>query len=157
MSNKLDIRLAQPDDRLKLIEVQRRASLAGNDGDVRQQLLDRPEIIDLDPAMIAANEVFVAQIGDRIVGFATIITHEGDDAELEGLFVEPSEWRKGIATALVHQIEREAAAWGTNRLHVLANRNVLGFYEAAGFTIVGEQKTELGPVGLLMVKPVNPQ
>ncbi|MDO8361020.1 MAG: GNAT family N-acetyltransferase [Devosia sp.] len=155
--SKLDIRLAQPDDRLKLIEVQRRASLASSEEEVVRQLRERPEIIDLDPEMIAANEVFVAEIGDRIVGFATIITHEGDDAELEGLFVEPSEWRKGIATALVHQIEREAAAWGANRLHVLANQNVLGFYEATGFTKIGEQKTELGPIGFLMVKPVNPQ
>lgn len=156
MSN-LDIRLAQPDDRLKLIEVQRRASLASSEEEVARQLRERPEIIDLDPEMIAANEVFVAEIGGRIVGFATIVTHEGDDAELEGLFVEPSEWRKGIATALVHRIEREAAAWGANRLHVLANQNVLGFYEATGFTKIGERKTELGPIGFLMVKPVNPQ
>jgi GNAT superfamily N-acetyltransferase len=155
--SRLDIRLARPDDRLKLIEVQRRASLASSEEEVLRQLRERPEIIDLDPEMIAANEVFVAEIGDRVVGFATIVTHEGDDAELEGLFVEPSEWRKGIATALVHQIEREAAAWGANRLHVLANQNVLGFYEATGFTKIGEQKTELGPIGFLMVRPVKAQ
>ena len=153
--NRVDIRLAHPDDRLNLIELQRRASLMWED--VRQQLLDDPGIIDLDEEMLANNEVFVAEIAGRIVGFATIIAHEGNDAELEGLFVEPAEWRKGIGTALVRQIEREAAAWGANRLHVLANANVLGFYEAAGFTRIGEQKTELGPVGLLMVKPVNPQ
>jgi GNAT superfamily N-acetyltransferase len=153
--SRIDIRLAHPDDRLNLIELQRRASLMWED--VRQQLLDDPGIIDLDEEMLANNEVFVAEIGGRIVGFATIIAHEGNDAELEGLFVEPAEWRKGIGTALVRQIEREAAAWGANRLHVLANANVLGFYEAAGFTRIGEQKTELGPVGLLMVKPVNAQ
>jgi len=153
--SRIDIRLAHPDDRLNLIELQRRASLMWED--VRQQLLDDPGIIDLDEEMLANNEVFVAEIGGRIVGFATIIAHEGNDAELEGLFVEPAEWRKGIGTALVRQIEREAAAWGANRLHALANANVLGFYEAAGFTRIGEQKTELGPVGLLMVKPVNAQ
>ncbi len=52
-------------------------------------------------------------------------------------------------------IEREAAAWGANRLHVLANQRVIGFYLSAGFTQIGEQVTDLGPVGLLMVKPVN--
>jgi len=150
----VEIRLAHPDDRLNLIELQRRASLVYED--TRQQLLDDPDVIDLDEEMLANNEVFVAEIGDRIVGFATIIAHEGNDAELEGLFVEPSEWRKGIGLMLVHQIEREAAAWGASRLHVLANRNALGFYEAAGFTIIGEKKTELGPTGLLMAKPVRP-
>ncbi len=152
---KLDIRLAHPDDRLNLIEVQRRASLASETGDVLQQLLDDPSIIDLDEEMLANNEVFVAEHDGRIVGFATIIAHEGNDAELEGLFVEPDQWRKGIATQLVRAILREAAAWGASRLHVLANPNVLGFYEANGFSKVGEQRTQLGPIGILMARPVH--
>ena len=152
----LAIRLARPDDRQNLIELQRRASLASETGDVLQQLLDDPDIIDLDEEMLANNEVFVAEKDGTIVGFATIIAHEGNDAELEGLFVEPSHWREGIATQLVHAIEREASAWGASRLHVMANQNVLGFYLANGFTKIGERKTQLGPVGLLMVRPVNP-
>jgi N-acetylglutamate synthase-like GNAT family acetyltransferase len=152
----LDIRLAQPDDRLKLIELQRRASLMWDD--VREELLARPELIDnsLPAEMIANNQVFVAQSSKDIVGFATIVTHEGNDAELEGLFVEPAEWRKGIGTALVQAVAREAQAWGANRLHVLANRNVRGFYEANGFESLDEQKTLLGPMALVMAKPVKP-
>ncbi len=155
MSGPLDIRLAEPDDRPQLIEVMRRASLAGNGPEIVRQLLERPELIDIDEEMLANNEVFVAQHGDTIVGFATIIAHEGNDAELEGLFVDPAHWRQGIATALVHAIEREAHAWGASRLHVIANRNVLGFYQSVGFVEIGEQKTELGPVASLMVKPVR--
>lgn len=150
----IDIRLAHPDDRLNLIELQRRASLVWED--TRQKLLDDPGIIDLDEEMLANNEVFVAEIAGRIVGFATIVAHEGNDAELEGLFVEPALWRKGIGRALVQQVEREAMAWGASRLHVMANQNALGFYTAMGFSKIGERKTQLGPVGLLMAKPVNP-
>jgi GNAT superfamily N-acetyltransferase len=153
----LDIRLAQPDDRLKLIEVQRRASLAGSEDDVRRQLRERPELIDLDAEMIAGNQVMVAELGRTIVGFATIVTHEGDDAELEGIFVEPAHWRKGIGRTLLHAMEREAAAWGANRLHVLANVDALRFYEINGFQRLGEQRTELGPVALLMAKPIRLQ
>lgn len=150
----IDIRLAHPDDRLNLIELQRRASLVWED--TRQKLLDDPDIVDLDEEMLANNEVFVAEIAGRIVGFATIVAHEGNDAELEGLFVEPALWRKGIGRALVQQVEREAVAWGASRLHVMANQNALGFYTAMGFSKIGERKTQLGPVGLLMAKPVNP-
>ena len=53
-------------------------------------------------------------------------------------------------------IEREAQAWGANRVHVIANRNVRAFYEVAGFEVVGEQKTLLGPIALVMVKAVTP-
>ena len=153
MTGNLDIRLARPDDRTDLIELQRRASLVWEDS--RQQLLDNPGIIDLDPEMIARNEVFVAELDGQMVGFAAIVAHEGNDAELDGIFVEPSSWRQGIGTALLLQIEREAAAWGASRLHVIANRNVEAFYNKAGFVAVGEHKTDLGIIGLVMVKPVR--
>jgi N-acetylglutamate synthase-like GNAT family acetyltransferase len=157
VSGSIDIRLARPDDQPTLIELQRRASLVWND--VRDQLLARPELIDeaIPQEMIANSQVFIARRGELVVGFATIIAQEGNDAELEGLYVEPSEWRQGIGSALVDAIEREAQAWGATRLHVIANRNVEGFYLAAGFTATGEQKTLLGPIALLMVKPVRPQ
>lgn len=155
----LDIRLARPDDRQDLIDLLWRASLAWDV--VRQDLLDNPDVIDVDPEMIARNQVLVAEQDGLIVGFATILPREnrdgeaeGNDAELEGIFVEPSAWRRGIGTALLHQIEREAQAWCANRLHVVASPNVEGFYLAAGFTRTGEQKMAFGPNGLLMVKPV---
>jgi len=152
--SRLEIRIAHPDDRPNLVELQRRASLAFEDGDVRQQLLDNPDLISLDEEMLANNEVLVAEVGDRIVGFATIVAHDGNDAELEGLFVEPTEWRKGVGSALVRAIEREAAAWGASRIHVLANEHAQAFYEAVGFNKIGEKRTELGPMAAMMVKPV---
>ncbi|MEQ1771599.1 MAG: GNAT family N-acetyltransferase [Devosia sp.] len=153
----VEIRLARPDDRLDLIEVLRRASLAGSEPEVIETLRDNPEVMDVDAELIAANEVFVADEDGTVVGFATIIAHDGNDAELEGIFVEPSHWRRGIATALLHQIEREAAAWGATRLHVLAGQMALGFYRTTGFEKVGEQKTEFGPIAFLMVKTVRGQ
>jgi N-acetylglutamate synthase-like GNAT family acetyltransferase len=57
--------------------------------------------------------------------------------------------------ALLHQIEREARAWGANRLHVVASPNVEAFYIAAGFIRTGERKMPFGPNGLMMVKPVR--
>ena len=114
--------------------------------------------------MIARNQIFVAERAGRIVGFATIVPREnndgegeGNDAELEGIFVEPADWRKGIGMALLHQIEREAQAWGANRLHVVASPNVEGFYLAAGFIQTAEQQMPFGPNGLVMVKPVPPR
>jgi GNAT superfamily N-acetyltransferase len=150
----LDIRIAHPDDRLNLVELQRRASLAGATGDVLQHLLERPELIDLDEEMLANNEVIVAERGARILGFATIVAHDGNDAELEGLFVDPAHWRQGISRALVHAIEREAAAWNATRLHVLASTAAIPFYTALGFEAVGEQRTELGPMATVMAKVV---
>lgn len=155
MSHRLDIRMAHPDDKLNLVDLQRRASLAGYSGAILQRLLEEPEIIEmnLDEMMLANNEIVVAEIGTRIVGFATIIAHDGNDAELEGIFVEPEMWRQGIGTALVHAIEREAIAWEATRLHVLANPNALDFYKALGFSASGERKMRFG-TAIVMAKPV---
>lgn len=148
------IRLAHPDDRLNLIELQRRASLVGETGEVLQRLLDEPELIDIDEELLANNEVIVAEIGSTIVGFASFIAQDGNDAELDGLFVEPSHWRQGIGRTLIEAVERELVAWQATRLRVVANPNALAFYTALGFVTVGEEKTPLGPVAPVMAKAI---
>ena len=148
------IRLAHPDDRPNLIELQRRASLVGETGDVLQQLLDDPSLIDIDEELLANNEVICAEIGSTIVGFASFIAQDGNDAELDGMFVEPSHWRQGIGRMLIEAVERELVAWHATRLRVLANPNALAFYRAVGFEIIGEEKTPLGPVAPVMAKAI---
>ena len=151
----VEIRLAHPDDRLNLIELQRRASLVGETGDVLQRLLDEPELIDIDEELLANNEVIVAEIGTTIVGFASFIAQDGNDAELDGMFVEPSHWRQGIGRALIEAVERELVAWQATRLRVVANPNALAFYTALGFVVIGEEKTPLGLVAPVMAKTIT--
>lgn len=154
MSRHITIRIAHPDDRLNLIELQRRASLVGETGDVLQRLLDEPELIDIDEKVLANNEVVVAELGTTIVGFASFIAQDGNDAELDGMFVEPSHWRQGIGRMLIESLVRELIAWKVTRLRVVANPNALEFYKAVGFTIIGEEKTPLGPVAPVMAKTI---
>ena len=94
----LSIRLARPEEREALEELQRRASLAL--GEYNEQLEANPDAIDLPLAQIERGEVIVAELDGRIAGFAAVLI-EADAAELDGLFVEPDLWRQGIGTALV--------------------------------------------------------
>lgn len=152
---KLNIRIAHPDDRLNLSALKRRASLAGETGDVLQSLLEDPTLTDIDEELLANNEVIVAEQGSTIVGFVSLSAQDGNDAELEDMFVEPSHWRQGIGRELMRAAEREALAWGATRLRVVGNPNALAFYTALGFAQVGERKTELGPVAPLLAKPIT--
>jgi GNAT superfamily N-acetyltransferase len=145
------IRLARGSERSEIVELQRRASLTWDEDGLRDYFLAHPEIIDLPGEMIDRQQVFVAEIGGRIVGFATIIPHE-KGAELEGIFVEPDEWRKGIGRLLLDRIDLEAQARGVNELHVIANPKAQSFYARAGFRVTGQMKTQLGPTALLMMK-----
>ena len=133
----LSIRLAKPDEREELEELQRRASLALPD--YREQLLSHPDAIHLPPAQVANGQVLVAELDGRVAGFAAVV-----GGELDGLFVEPDLWRRGIGAALVdaatHQARRKGLA-----LTVIANPNARDFYESCGFSLEGETQTRFGP------------
>ena len=155
MSRQIHIRLAHPDDKLNIIEVQRRASLASETGDILDKLLEQPELFEIDEELLANNEVIVAEIGATIVGFASFIAQDGEDAELDGMFVEPNHWRQGIGRLLIEAVERELVAWQATRLRVVANPHALAFYKAVGFVTIGEAKTPLGPVAPVMAKAIT--
>lgn len=146
------VRKARPDERPTLIELMRRASLVWED--TRADLLARPELIDVPTTQIESGQVIVADIGG-VVGFAAILPRDDGDVELDGLFTEPRHFRGGIGRTLVDAVVEEAKGLGASAVHVLANRNVLAFYEAVGFRVIGEITTELGPTGSLMVKTVD--
>ena len=81
-----------------------------------------------------------------MLGFAVVLPREDGDAELDGLFVEPTYWRHGIGRALVdagraHGYARTDAA----SLWVTANTRALGFYGSCGFVTVGEVATRFRP------------
>src|SRR3954467_15890675 len=92
----LVIRVAQPEEREELEELQRRASLA-NEND-RPHLEAHPDAIHLPPAQIANGKVYVAELDGRVAGFAAVV-----GGELDGLFVEPELWRRDIGAALVEE------------------------------------------------------
>jgi N-acetylglutamate synthase-like GNAT family acetyltransferase len=137
----LQIRLARPEERDELEALQRRASLAL--GDYRAQLEANPDAIELPLAQIERGEVVVAEVDGQIAGFAAVII-ENDHAELDGLFVEPDRWRRGIGTALIGAAVHEARNQGLT-LMVVANPTVRQFYERCGFAYEGEAQTRFGP------------
>ena len=133
----LSIRLAEPDEREELEELQRRASLAL--ADYREQLLAHPDAIHLPPAQVANGQVLVAELEGCVAGFAALV-----GGELDGLFVEPELWRRGIGAALVDAATHRARRKGL-ALTVIANPSARDFYEGCGFSLDGEVQTRFGP------------
>ena len=136
-------RLALPAERDALEELQRRASLIWEED--REALLAHPDAIELPLEQITEGRTVVAESDDELLGFAVVLRREDGDAELDGLFVEPSQWRRGLGRALVEQAERIAARDGATNLWVIANTRALDFYGACGFVKVGEAATRFRP------------
>ena len=137
----LVIRLARAEERFALEEIQRRASLALPK--YREDLEAHPDAIQLPQEQIDRGDVFVAELAGRPVGFAAL-----DGAELDGLFVEPDLWKRGIGRQLVDAATHEARRRGLS-LRVLGNPTARKFYERCGFVAEGIEQTRFGP-GLRM-------
>jgi GNAT superfamily N-acetyltransferase len=135
------IRPARPEERAELEELQRRASTALPD--YRAQLEANPDAIHLPAEQIEAGQVMVAEDDEGIAGFAVVLIEE-HSAELDGLFVEPRLWRKGIGTALTNAAIHEARRRGL-ALTVIAEPGARSFYEKCGFRFEGEAETRFGP------------
>jgi GNAT superfamily N-acetyltransferase len=137
----LGIRLARPEERQALEALQRRASLALDE--YREQLLAEPDAIELPPGQIERGEVIVAELDNQIAGFAAVLIDDAV-AELDGLFVEPKLWRRGIGAALIDVAVHEARRQGL-AMTVIANPSAREFYEKCGFTVEGDAQTRFGP------------
>jgi GNAT superfamily N-acetyltransferase len=135
------IRLARTEERLALEKIQRRASLALPD--YRDDLEANPDAIHLPQEQIDRGDVFVAEIDGRVVGFAAL-----EGPELDGLFVEPDLWKRGIGRQLVDAATHEARRRGLS-LTVLGNPTAREFYEHCGFVAERIEQTRFGP-GLRM-------
>jgi len=126
-----------------LEELQRRASLA-NPGD-RKALLEHPDAISLPLEQLLHGRVLVANSGNVTVGFAVVLAPVGYNSELDGLFVEPNAWRKGIGQSLVSACGELAKSEGARTLIVIANPHATAFYTSCGFLSEHQVNTPFGP------------
>jgi GNAT superfamily N-acetyltransferase len=156
MAANLILRTARADERLLVEGLQRRASLVW--AEYRDAILAHPDAIELPPDQIEEGRVCVAEDAGEILGFSVVLPREDGDAELDGLFVEPSAWGKGIGRALVENALRCAARDGARALHVVANPLAMEFYVACGFEKTGETQTrfDVAPIMRRLVKSQAP-
>jgi len=141
------IRTAGINEKRALEHLQLRASLA-NDGD-RNHILANPGIISIPEEQITSGCVFVAERDGVTVGFAALQPNEDGSIELDGMFVEPENWRHGIGRQLVAQCDAEARRRGANRLKLIANPHALAFYRSCRFEERAPVQTLFGPAVLM--------
>src|SRR5262245_2549650 len=129
-------------ERLALEALQWRASLVSDE--YREALIAHPDAIQLPAAHITEGSTLVANLAWARAGFVVVLRRPDVDADLDGLFIEPALWRRGIGTRLVQAAEILAASCGARCLHVMTAPQALAFYGACGFRSVGETQTRFG-------------
>jgi putative acetyltransferase len=76
---------------------------------------------------------FVAEMDGAAVGIGALVI---EGAELRACYVLPTAARRGVGSAIVDAIERQARAHGLDRLMVVASLNAEPFYAALGYGIL---------------------
>jgi GNAT superfamily N-acetyltransferase len=150
----ISYRAARPDERAALEELQRRSSLANEED--RAALLSDPGLIFLPHEHVSPRHAIVAESAGSAVGFAVVLRRLDGDGELDGLFVEPLHWRRGVGTGLVTRAKRLAVELGARRLWVVASPAARAFYERCGFRHVGEVATQLRPALTMSMELTDP-
>ncbi|MEQ1754074.1 MAG: GNAT family N-acetyltransferase [Micropepsaceae bacterium] len=126
-----------------------RASLQ-NPGD-RPHLEAHPEVIELSVAQIKSGLVFVAERDGSVLGFVALLEQTGKTIDLDGLFVEPTHWRRGIGRALVDHAVLKSREHAHRQINLVANPHALEFYKSCWFEERGMVATRFGP-GVLMTR-----
>jgi GNAT superfamily N-acetyltransferase len=104
----------------------------------RDSLLADPDAIHLPPAQIANGQVIVAELDGKLAGFAALV-----GGELDGLFVDPDLWGRGIGRALIDAAAHQARRRGLSLTAIVAP-GARRFYQSCGFAIEGETQTRFG-------------
>ena len=139
----LELRKAALADHEVLNEIKRAASLVSDE--YRKSLLANPNLLMVSEDRIRSGQVIVAEENGQVVGLADISIREVG-LELQGLFVEPSKWKRGVGRLLVEgAVEHFGKEAATKSLHVVASPDARDFYLACGFEVVGDTSTRFGP------------
>lgn len=141
MLERLEIRPARPEQADALLALQLRSSLIWEQ--YRADLQRSRDAIALTPGAIEQQRVRVAILAGELAGFCEWSLNSRG-WELEGLFVEPEQMRKGIGGALVEDLCARARAAGVGQIVVTAGP-ALPFYERYGFEQAGPVRTRFGP------------
>jgi GNAT superfamily N-acetyltransferase len=86
------------------------------------------------PAMVAAGEVWVAQVGDELAGFYRL---DLDRADLDLMFVDDKVRGTGIGRAIFDHMKSFAAASGLREVQIVAHPPSVEFYRRMGAVDVG--------------------
>lgn len=135
-------RLGTPAEREALEALQLRSSIESSPH--RESILKNPESIAVAADLLETGRVELADVGGRAVGFSVLLPPMNLISELDGLFVEPIWWRKGIGTMLVRNAFDRAGREGATALDVTANPLAAEFYAKAGFIHTGVAETRFG-------------
>ena len=140
MNNPFNVRLAKPEEAGALTDLAHESKRHW--GYPENWISHWKEALTITPEYIAANQVFVAEDDDRIIGFYALVV-SGDRAELDHMWVSPDHLGTGVGKALFVHAMRAAKGQSLSEVEILSDPNAEGFYQKMGAYRTGESVSEV--------------
>jgi len=136
----LRIRKASPEDAASLTQIAHEAKRHW--GYPEHWIKHWQDDLTISPDFIIANQVFVAEKDDQILGFYALkMGHE--KAELDHLWVAPEHIGSGVGKQLFIHAMQSSAGRNVAEIEILSDPNAEGFYQKMGAHRVGETVSEI--------------
>ncbi len=101
------------------------------------------EQLTVSPGYVESHLLWVAEYGQRIVGFGAVIALAAEAYSLEHLWVDPGAMGQGVGRALLEHVIETLEAAGAQRLQIECDPHAEAFYRHMGAKRVGESVYEL--------------
>ena len=95
------------------------------------------ETLTITPEFVRRNEIYLAEEDGAVVGFYALIM-EGEEAELEHMWVRPERIGTGLGRELMEAAKTRAASLGARRINITGDPNAEGFYLRMGARKLGQ-------------------
>jgi putative acetyltransferase len=145
----VNVRLYRPGDNPVLARLFSETVRAINSADYSPEQIEvwaaRPPDIERWRAEAPGRIVLVAEHDSEIAGFATF----EPSGHLDHLYVHHRFQRRGIAAALLREVEERVASLGIRRIFTDASITARAFFERSGFFVVAPQTVALQGVSFL--------
>jgi GNAT superfamily N-acetyltransferase len=148
-------RRAEPDDAEAMLDIKRIAIEELEHWQYSPEQVEawKPEDSYLDSFEAAIGHerfiVHVAEVDEEIVGYGAL---NAMDDRVDALYVHPDFHGRGIATALLKQLELSAEFQEVERLDIMAAVNAVPFYESAGYWELEDEETTIEDVDMKFVR-----
>ena len=140
MNNPFHVRLAKPEEAGALTDLAHESKRHW--GYPENWISHWKDALTITPEYIAANQVFVAEDDESIIGFYALVV-SGDRAELDHMWVSPDHLGTGVGKALFVHAMRAAKGQSLSEVEILSDPNAEGFYQKMGAYRTGESVSEV--------------
>jgi putative acetyltransferase len=101
---------------------------------------ERPHELRVYVEAVQNKQFYVAEEYGAVIGFGTLNDKQN---EIEAVYVSPQVVRRGVASAILLQLEERARELGIQSLKLDASLNAVPFYKSAGYETQKEMKHRL--------------